>query len=280
MMSAVGWVARHALVLLVAVSLAGCLEDDKDEEQQPTEQPTNEPPPAPPPTNSAPEITGTPAPAVEAGQALFIHADARPTPTTTSSSSRSTNMPTWAAFNAETGALTGTPGDANVGDSADITITRDRRPRHALGRPVQDQASSPRNQTPPPSEFAADDFRRAGQRGDGQPGLQLPAERERSEQRRHAALRDFQSSVVGELQHLDRPPDAARRRRRNIGTYSNIVISVNDGRASAALPAFSIQVREFRTIAADDQRRAAGSVQARQAYSFTPSASAIRTATR
>ena len=58
MMGAMGWVARHALVLLVAVSLAGCLpEDDKDEEQQPTEQPTNEPPPAPP-VNSAPRDHG------------------------------------------------------------------------------------------------------------------------------------------------------------------------------------------------------------------------------
>ena len=41
------WVARHAVVLLAVVSLTGCLEEDKKDEQQPTEQPTNEPP-APP----------------------------------------------------------------------------------------------------------------------------------------------------------------------------------------------------------------------------------------
>ena len=28
------WVARHALVLLVAVSLAGCLEEDKQDEEE------------------------------------------------------------------------------------------------------------------------------------------------------------------------------------------------------------------------------------------------------
>ena len=67
MMSAVGWVARHALVLLVAISLAGCLPEDDKEEEQPTEQPSNEPPPAPP-VNTAPQITGTPEPGGQSGK--------------------------------------------------------------------------------------------------------------------------------------------------------------------------------------------------------------------
>src|SRR6185503_17786152 len=58
----------------------------------------------------------------------------------------------------------------------------------------------------------------------------------------------------------------------NIGTYSNIVISVNDGQASVALPAFSIQVRDIPNEAPTISGTPPGSVVAGQAYSFTPSA--------
>ncbi|MGH8241593.1 MAG: Ig domain-containing protein, partial [Steroidobacteraceae bacterium] len=129
------WVARHAVVLLVAVSLAGCLEDKEKEEDpsQPAEQPTNEPPPAPPPTNSAPEITGTPAPAVTAGQLYSF------TPQASDADDdflefTIENKPMWATFSAETGALTGTPADANVGDTAEITISvTDGRDTRSVG---------------------------------------------------------------------------------------------------------------------------------------------------
>ena len=60
MKSAFGFAAsvvRHACVLLLAVSLAGCLEEDKEDVQQPTEQPTTEPP-DPPAENTPPEISG------------------------------------------------------------------------------------------------------------------------------------------------------------------------------------------------------------------------------
>ena len=44
------------------------------------------------------------------------------------------NKPTWAAFSAETGALTGTPADANVGESGDITISvTDGRDTRSVG---------------------------------------------------------------------------------------------------------------------------------------------------
>ncbi len=256
MISAMGWVARHALVLLVAVSLAGCLpEDDKDEEQQPTEQPTNEPPPAPPPTNAAPEITGTPEPGAEAGQALLVHSEARRTPTTISSSSRSRTSRRGLRSSAETGALAGTPTDADVGDTADITISvTDGRDTRSVG-PFKIKIK-PRDQ-PPAREFAADDFRRAGQRGDDQPGLQLPAERERSEQRRHAALCNFRPPVVGELQHLDRPPERHADARRTSARISNIVISVNDGQVERGAAGVLDPGARRSEPAADDQRLAA-----------------------
>jgi hypothetical protein len=59
----------------------------------------------------------------------------------------------------------------------------------------------------------------------------------------------------------------------NIGTYSNIVISVNDGQVSAALPAFSIQVRDVSNQPPTISGTPSGSATAGTAYSFTPSAS-------
>ena len=144
------WVARHAVVLLMAVSLAGCQEDEEKTPEQPVEQPTNEPPPAPPPpSNSAPEITGTPAPSVMAGQAYAF------TPQASDADNdflefTIENKPTWAAFSAETGAPTGTPGDANVGVAADITISvTDGRDTRSVG--PFDITVTARTTTPPPA---------------------------------------------------------------------------------------------------------------------------------
>ena len=98
------WVARHAVVLLVAVSLAGCLEEDKQEDpSQPAEQPTNEPPP-PPPVNSAPEISGTPDPSGQSGKLYSF------TPQASDADNDFLEFtiegkPTWLAFSAETGAI-------------------------------------------------------------------------------------------------------------------------------------------------------------------------------
>jgi hypothetical protein len=57
----------------------------------------------------------------------------------------------------------------------------------------------------------------------------------------------------------------------NVGTFSNIVISVSDGRVSAALPAFAIAVRAA-NVAPTISGTPATSAIAGTAYSFTPSA--------
>ena len=164
-----------------------------------------------------------------------------------------TNLPAWAQFSAETGALTGTPGDAHVGETQDITITvSDGRDTRSIG-PFRIRIN-PRNQTPPPSNTAPTIS--------GAPATSVMVNQAYSFQPSAAdangdalTLCDFQSSFVGKFQYFDGQltgtPAAS-----NVATYSNIVISVSDGRASTALPAFSIQVRGPEQSSADDQRRA------------------------
>lgn len=87
----------------------------------PAPAPTPPPAPAPTPTNSAPTISGSPRTSIIAGSSYSF------TPTAADANSdRLTfgiqNKPSWASFNTSTGALTGTPGAANVGNYSGIVI--------------------------------------------------------------------------------------------------------------------------------------------------------------
>lgn len=263
------WVVRHALVLLLVVSLTGCLEQEKDDAEQPAEQPTNEPPPAPP-TNSAPEISGTPAPSVQAGQAYAF------TPQASDADDdflefTIENMPTWAAFSTETGALTGTPGDANVGETADITISvTDGRDTRSVGPfriniTARNQAPPPANQPPTISGVPANAvtinqaYSFTPTASDPNSGTTL---------RFTISNRPSWATFSTSTGRLSGTPAAA-----SIGTFANIVIAVNDGQASVALPAFSIQVRDIPNQGPTISGAPAGSATTGVAYSFTPSAS-------
>jgi hypothetical protein len=270
MISAVGWVARHALVLLVAVSLAGCLpEDDKDEEQQPTEQPTNEPPPAPPPTNSAPEITGTPEPGAEAGKPYSF------TPNASDADNdflefTVENKPAWATFNTETGTLAGTPTDADIGDTSDITISvtdgRDTRSVGPFKIKIKPRDQPPSANSPPTISGAPANAVTINQAYSFQPSASDPNSGDTL--RFVISGRPSWATFSTSTGRLSGTPTSA-----HIGTFSNIVISVNDGQASAALPAFSIQVRDVPNQPPTISGSPPGSAMTGTAYSFTPSAS-------
>lgn len=73
-------------------------------------------------TNAAPTMTGTPGSTAVVGQAYSFQpaaADANGDALTFTVS----NLPGWAAFNAQTGRITGTPTAAQVGSYANITVT-------------------------------------------------------------------------------------------------------------------------------------------------------------
>jgi hypothetical protein len=248
----------------MAVSLAGCLEDKKDETDQPTEQPTT----APPPVNSAPEISGTPSPSAEAGLVYTF------TPEATDADGdfiefTIENKPQWATFDAETGTLSGTPGDADVGDSADITITvTDGIDKRSVG-PFSIN-TKPRRQPPPPNSPPTISGVPAAAVMVEQPYDFTPTASDPNGDRLRFAISNRPSWTTFNTRtgRLSGTPAAA-----NVGAYKNIVISVNDGVASVALPAFAIQVQDIDNQAPTISGTPAGSATIGQAYSFTPTAS-------
>ena len=78
---------------------------------------------APPPTtNNPPTISGSPATAVTQDQPyLFTPVASDPDGDTLTYTL--TNQPLWAEFDPDTGSLTGTPSDAHIGKTLDVTIT-------------------------------------------------------------------------------------------------------------------------------------------------------------
>ena len=262
------WVARHAVVLLLAVSLTACnQEEEKEDPSQPAEQPTNQPPP-PPPVNSAPEISGTPEPGGQAGKLYAF------TPQASDADNDFLEFtiegkPTWMAFNTETGAATGTPTDADVGDTADITISvtdgRDTRSVGPFRIKVKPRDVPPTQNSPPTISGVPANAVTINQAYSFQPSASDPNSTDTL--RFAISGRPSWASFSTSTGRLSGTPTAA-----NIGTFSNIVISVNDGTASAALPAFSIQVRDIPNQAPTISGTPAGSATTGTAYSFTPSA--------
>lgn len=266
MKSAIGlaaWIARHAVVLLLAVSLAGCLDDKKDETDPPTEQPTTAPP-----VNSAPEIAGTPSPSAEAGQVYTF------TPEATDADGdfiefTIENKPQWASFDPETGTLSGTPGDADVGDSADITISvTDGIDKRSVG-PFSIN-TKPRKPPPAPNSPPTISGVPAAEVMVEQPYSFTPTASDPNADRLRFAIsnRPSWTSFNTRTGRLSGTPVAA-----NVGAYKNIVISVNDGTASVALPAFAIQVQDIDNQAPTISGTPATSATIGLAYSFTPTAS-------
>ena len=77
---------------------------------------------AAPPANSAPSISGTPVLQVTRGQAYeFIPSAADPDGDLLTFSIE--NRPSWATFDTATGTLAGTPAEADIGTTADVTIS-------------------------------------------------------------------------------------------------------------------------------------------------------------
>src|SRR5579871_621363 len=100
------------LCLLAAVTLAACGADDSGDNAAQIAQSNRD----------MPIIEGVPEVAVDAGSPYVFAptaSDANGAPITFSIS----NKPSWASFDAATGALSGTPADSNVGDTSGISIT-------------------------------------------------------------------------------------------------------------------------------------------------------------
>jgi hypothetical protein len=222
--------------------------------------------------NRMPVIAGTPASSIEAGTEYVLQAsasDADGDPLTF----QIQGLPRWAQFDSTNGTLRGSPTVDDVGDSADITlsvsdgkVTNTLRPFRISVKQSKTTApvSSPGTAAPvisgTPTTTAtvasAYSFKATATDADS---LTLTFA--------IANKPDWASfsTTTGTLQGT---PVAA-----SIKTYSNIVISVTDGKATAALPAFAIVVQAAANRAPSIAGLAAVTATVGTAYSFQPTAS-------
>jgi len=188
------------------------------------------------PAGQAPTITGSPPTTVLAGQAYSfqpVAADSGGNPLTFTIS----NKPVWAAFNAATGALTGTPTASQIGTTSGISIAASDGFLSATLPPFSITVTAA-NTAPTIS---------------GVPGTSVVAGNAYSFQPQAAdangntltfsiSNKPSWATFNSATGLLSGTPSAAA-----VGSYANIVIAVSDGTASASLPAFSINVTQIAT---------------------------------
>ena len=148
------------------------------------------------------------------------------------------NRPSWASFNAASGALTGTPSAANLGTYTNIVISVSDGTQSAALSPFSIQVVKGVTISGSPStsvnEGSAYSFVPTAS---GPSGSVLAFSIQN--QPVWASFNTANGALTG-------TPGAA-----NVGTYSNIVISVSSGGASASLPAFTISVNQVSNGSAD-----------------------------
>jgi Putative Ig domain len=184
--------------------------------------------------NRAPTISGTAPPTVTAGQVYNFRPTAADADKNTLGFSIQ-NRPAWATFSSVTGQLSGTPTSAHVGSYANVVISVSDGKATAALAPFAISVAAAANQAPTISGApggtvnagSAYSFRPIAMDGDNDVLKFSVANR--------PAWASF-NSTTGQLSGT---PTSA-----SAGTYSNIVISVSDGKASVALKAFSITVTD------------------------------------
>lgn len=278
--SRAGWVGRALAIAWVGLALAACTEDGTtppDEgsvtappappvEEAPATDPSAEPAP---PANAAPVIEGTPELTARAGIAyrfVPVTSDAENDNLTFSI----TGMPTWATFDQANGALAGTPGDSDVGQTGDIEITvSDGTSQASVGpfriQVVAREAAPPAANAPPvisgsPATLATADspyiFIPTATDPDGDTLTFSIANRPR--------WATFSTST-GQL--TGTPTEA------QVGTTRDIRIRVSDGHTTTSLAAFSIEVKGKANKAPTISGVPPTTVQVGTAYTFQPDAS-------
>ena len=212
--------------------------------------------------NRAPLIGGTPATSVVAGQAYGFQ------PTTSDADGDAlaysiTGRPSWATFNTQTGRLSGTPSGSNVGSFNNVLISVSDgiaiSSLPAFSIRVDAANRAPAISGSPPTSVIA------GQAYSFQP---TASDADGDTLAYSITGRPSWASFNTQTGRLSGTPTSA-------GTHGGIVISVDDGRATASLPAFTI------TVSAPPPANRAPvisgnpptSVLVDQAYDFRPTAS-------
>jgi Putative Ig domain len=220
-------------------------------------------PPATPPPVIPPTIAGTPAATVTAGQPYSF----KPMVTDPGSSTLSftiVNRPAWGTFSTATGALSGTPTTANEGTFANIRISVSDGSASASLPDFSIQVQAPANNAPTISGTPAPTVV-AGNQYSFTPAAADPGGHTLTFSILNAPSWASFSASTGQL--------SGTPTKTNIGTFSNIVISVSDGTLTTSLPAFAIAVSAPANPPPTISGTPATSANAGTAYSFTPTAS-------
>jgi Putative Ig domain len=260
---------RNVVMAAVAgLMLAACGEDGLDTTA--TNSPSAPSQSAP---NVVPTLSGSPSSSVTAGTTYLF----QPVATDGDGDMLSfsvAGMPAWATLNPQTGVLSGTPGESDVGTTADIILSVSDgeasvslpafRIAIASAQPPSGTPTPPSNGAPVISGTPAMtatatqtySFTPSATDPDGQTlafsVVNLPA----------------WASFSARTGRLSGTPSTTQ-----VRTYSGIVITVTDGSLSGSLPSFSITVNAPANRAPSISGSPASSVTAGAAYSFTPTAS-------
>ncbi|HSN72181.1 MAG TPA: putative Ig domain-containing protein, partial [Steroidobacteraceae bacterium] len=184
--------------------------------------------------NTAPVISGSPAGSVTAGTAYSFRPNASDADGDMLGFSIS-NKPAWATFSTSTGALTGTPPESAAGIYGSITISVSDGKETASLPAFSIEVLAPENGAPVISG-APNRSVTAGQAYSFRPNASDPdGDTLTFSISGKPSWANF-STTTGQLSGT--PGDA------DVGTYSNILITVSDGKASTSLSAFSITVEQ------------------------------------
>jgi hypothetical protein len=251
------------LVTLIVIAAAGCAAGDQADQAAASAEP--------PPTstgNTAPTIGGTPPSSAVAGTAYVFQ------PTAQDADGdplffEVTGQPPWASFDASSGTLSGTPGDANVGDAANIVISvsdgQESAALPAFTIHVAARTTPPATNRPPTIAGNPPKTVQVGKSYTFQPSASDPDGNPLSFS---ITNKPSWAGFSGTTGRLSGTPTAS-----NVGTFANIVISVSDGQASASLQSFTIAVNAAANTAPVISGTPATSATVGQAYSFQPTAS-------
>ena len=265
--------SRYFLCAAIAVMAAGCGADGGSGASGST--PTTLPDTAPQTVSNPPTISGTPAATVVAGDKYSFQPSASDTSGDALTFSIQ-NLPSWATFDTSTGVLSGTPTASNVGSYQSITISVSNGKAIAELPPFVIQVaaaaappSTPPTNSPPTITGTPATSVQAGLHYAFQPSANDP---DKDMLVFSITGQPIWASFNASTGQLSGTPSSA-----NVGTFSNIVVSVSDGKSSVSLPAFTIKVTAVPPAPpTNSPPKITGTpstkVQAGTAYSFQPAA--------
>lgn len=189
--------------------------------------------PSPPPSNSAPIISGTPAPSVATGQ-TYAFTPAASDPDGNALGFSIVNRPPWASFDTTSGRLSGTPTSTSVGEYIDIRISVSDSHASASLAPFSIMV----NQTNRPPTISGSPPTTARE---GQAYAFTPSASDADGDRLAFTIanRPSWASFNNATGALTGTPGTG-----TVGNYANVTIAVSDGSATAALSAFPIAVQQ------------------------------------